>query len=423
MSISTQPNTKENILEIDGSILEGGGQILRISISLSIIVDIPIIIYNIRKGRPNPGLQNQHLNTCLSIKELFKGYSIEGTSLNSTKISLFKQKEEEVLSKEDYMIDLNGAGSIGLAIQQLLPCILLMSKKEMIKINLKGGTIVSFSPSTYYLKDCLFQILNKIMNVEVIIDLKKHGLYPEGRGDVNLFIKNIYNSIENKESKGFSGINITEKKNLYKVLIRTIRTSNLVEYKEGKGHKIEKNLRKTIVKSLIENGYSVNPDSEEDFNENDENNDNLVYIDIQYEDEIVNISSKSKSYVYVIEAIFYYENTIIYHEEKYCGKKDINNETMILMSEKLVEDITRTIENKYKCLDEYTVDHLLVFMCLSSEESIIHIDNLSLHSETAIFIIKKFIPDLEIEVSSLEDKSNGNIGKKIKIKKIIINIT
>ena len=64
--------TKEPLLEIDGSILEGGGQIIRISISLSFLLNIPIKINNIRAKRDNPGLQKQHLTCTEFILKTFK---------------------------------------------------------------------------------------------------------------------------------------------------------------------------------------------------------------------------------------------------------------------------------------------------------------------------------------------------------------
>ena len=84
----THHYSKENPLKIDGSILEGGGQILRISISMSYLLGIPIEIRNIRKKRDNPGLQRQHLTCTKFITSLYNTKDVSGLQLNSGEINL-----------------------------------------------------------------------------------------------------------------------------------------------------------------------------------------------------------------------------------------------------------------------------------------------------------------------------------------------
>ena len=80
--------SKDNPLQIDGSILEGGGQILRIAISMSYLLGIPIKIRNIRSKRDNPGLQRQHLTCTKFITSLYDSQDVSGLQLNSDEINL-----------------------------------------------------------------------------------------------------------------------------------------------------------------------------------------------------------------------------------------------------------------------------------------------------------------------------------------------
>ena len=75
-----QPDT---LKIIDGSQGEGGGQILRSALALSMCTGTPIRIENIRAGRKKPGLLRQHL-TCVLASQAVCGARVEGAVLGST---------------------------------------------------------------------------------------------------------------------------------------------------------------------------------------------------------------------------------------------------------------------------------------------------------------------------------------------------
>ena len=45
-----------DVIEIDGSFGEGGGQIIRTSLSLAALTGKPVTVYNVRARRTKPGL-------------------------------------------------------------------------------------------------------------------------------------------------------------------------------------------------------------------------------------------------------------------------------------------------------------------------------------------------------------------------------
>jgi hypothetical protein len=145
---------------------------------MSYLLGIPISIRNIRSKRDNPGLQRQHLTCSKFITSLYNTKDVTGLQLNSGNIVLVPTKlfiKNE--NNEEIKCILNSAGSIGLMIQQLLPCVLFseIENKESKEINitLTGGTLVKFSPTIYYLNEVLFPILEKNMNIKASCDLIK----------------------------------------------------------------------------------------------------------------------------------------------------------------------------------------------------------------------------------------------------------
>ena len=164
------------LIEIDGSYGEGGGQILRTSVSLAALTMKPIRISKIRTGRPKPGLKRQHLSGIKLTGELVDA-SIEGLEIGSTEISFIPNQRRG----GSFSIDIGTAGSISLILQAVLPPAVLAP--EPINFQIRGGTDVKWSPPVDYLKNVFCPVLRRFGSI-VEIEQKKRGHYPKGGGEV-----------------------------------------------------------------------------------------------------------------------------------------------------------------------------------------------------------------------------------------------
>lgn len=104
------------MIEIDGSLGEAGGQILRTAFSLSVITKKPCHVFNIRSSRPKPGLATQHLTAIKSLAQLCDG-ELEGDFLDSKEVRFYPGK----IRSQNLNIKIDTAGSITLALQALIP--------------------------------------------------------------------------------------------------------------------------------------------------------------------------------------------------------------------------------------------------------------------------------------------------------------
>ncbi|AKB53038.1 RNA 3'-terminal-phosphate cyclase [Methanosarcina sp. A14] len=169
------------MLEIEGSYGEGGGQLVRTAVALSAVTGKGIRITNIRKNRPSPGLKQQHLKALETAARICKA-QISGLFPGSTEISFVPVE----IKGGKYDIDIGTAGSITLLLQCIMPA--LPFAKEKIKLTIKGGTDVAWSPTTDYLQHITFRALEKL-GYSGSITLKEHGYYPKGGGKVSAYFK------------------------------------------------------------------------------------------------------------------------------------------------------------------------------------------------------------------------------------------
>jgi len=171
------------IIEVDGSTGEGGGQILRTSISLSIATNTPVHIFNIRSKRPNPGIQPQHYMAIKAAASLSDA-ELVNVKLSSESIFFKPKKVSDKVSR----IDIGTAGSIPLVLQTLVPC--LVTSKLQCPIELIGGTDVKWSPTIDYIK-YVFSPLLKDIGIKLYLEIKKRGYYPKGGGKVIFAVENM----------------------------------------------------------------------------------------------------------------------------------------------------------------------------------------------------------------------------------------
>ena len=169
------------MIEIDGSIGEGGGQVLRSSLTLSLITGKKFSIKNIRSQRKKTGLRQQHLKAVIAAKKIGNA-DVTGNHISSTEVNFAPYKNRTGRFK----IDIGTAGSTSLIIQTIyLPLGLLNSKSSVL---LSGGTHTLWAPCFHYLKYNWLPYLAKL-GIDIDLELLEAGYYPRGGGRVKAIFK------------------------------------------------------------------------------------------------------------------------------------------------------------------------------------------------------------------------------------------
>ncbi|MBQ7606412.1 MAG: RNA 3'-phosphate cyclase [Desulfovibrionaceae bacterium] len=168
------------ILMIDGSAGEGGGQILRTSLALSMALGTPFHLLNIRAGRPKPGLRPQHL-ACVKAAQEICGAAVQGAELDSREIIF----EPGTVKGGNYRFDIGTGGSCMLLLQAILPPLLTADAPSTITVT--GGTHVPLAPPFEFLRDCLFPRLEE-MGPKLTASIEKIGYMFEGGGSITVTV-------------------------------------------------------------------------------------------------------------------------------------------------------------------------------------------------------------------------------------------
>ena len=322
------------MIDIDGSHGEGGGQILRTAIGLSVFFREPVKITNIRANRPNPGIKPQHYVSINSLKRLCNAET-KGLEIGSSTLTY---KPDDFVGG-DHKFDIGTAGSVTLAFQAIILASLKTDK--IINIKLKGGTDVKWSPSWDYFKHVFLPILN---NTGLKIDTKliKRGYYPKGGGEAEITIHpcNKIKPIKLEIPQEFTDVN------------GIINISNLPEH-------ISSRLKHAVIKNLLQYNYKSSIEVE---------------------------TSESLSPGVGLTIWAEKNDTIL--GSTILGERGVSSEEIGRIA---TVNLLNEIKSK-STIDVHSFDQILPYMAIAKEngQSFCIIQKISSHAQTNMWIIKQF---------------------------------
>lgn len=164
------------MIELDGATGEGGGQILRSALTLSMVTGQPFRIRNIRANRSKPGLMRQHLVAVQAAAHISDAV-VSDAQVGSTSLTFVPKQ----VRSGDYQFAIGTAGSCTLVLQTVMLALLFADGPSTVRIT--GGTHNPMAPPAHFLQRAYCRVL-ETMGAQVDIGLVRCGFYPAGGGVV-----------------------------------------------------------------------------------------------------------------------------------------------------------------------------------------------------------------------------------------------
>lgn len=175
------------MLTLDGSQGEGGGQIVRTALFLSLLLRQPVQIDCIRAGREKPGLKPQHA-TILRLLQQMTDSKIKGGEVGSSTLTF----EPGRLQAGSHKADIGTAGCIPLLLQTILP--VAVATPGTTRVEVRGGTHVPFGPTMDWLEQAYLPYLRRLADID--INVERVGFAPEGGGRVTVEVRQTHSAAD-----------------------------------------------------------------------------------------------------------------------------------------------------------------------------------------------------------------------------------
>ncbi|HVF57056.1 MAG TPA: RNA 3'-terminal phosphate cyclase [Pyrinomonadaceae bacterium] len=169
------------MLSIDGSFGEGGGQIIRTSLALSLVTGRAFRAYNVHARRQKPGLQRQHLTAVLAAGEIGRA-KIDGAGVGSKEFTF----TPGAVTPGEYVFPIGTAGSTTLVLQAVLPPLMIASAPSL--LTFEGGTHNVHAPPFEFIQKTFLPLVGR-MGPRVHMELRRYGFYPPGGGRFNVYVE------------------------------------------------------------------------------------------------------------------------------------------------------------------------------------------------------------------------------------------
>jgi RNA 3'-terminal phosphate cyclase (ATP) len=176
------------MMTINGAQGEGGGQVLRTSLSLAAVTGRPVRIYDIRAGRSRPGLRPQHLTVVHALAAICRA-QVDGAAIGSQQLTFHPRARPQA---GDYQFDVKdaaphgSAGSVTLIAHALLWPLLFAAAPS--RVILRGGTHVPFSPPFHHLADVAQPAFTRF-GADFEVTMGAWGWLPAGEGEIVLDVE------------------------------------------------------------------------------------------------------------------------------------------------------------------------------------------------------------------------------------------
>ncbi|KAI0928221.1 hypothetical protein AcW1_005532 [Taiwanofungus camphoratus] len=340
------PLTLMPSLLIDGSVLEGGGQLLRNSVALSALLSRPITIQNIRHNRKPPGLKAQHAAGIRLVTDICSG-QLTGCSIGSKAIEF---RPGPIQVGNIFTADPQTAGSTTLLFQIALPCLLFSPVLELSDssvLTLRGGTNALQAPQIDYTANVFLPFLQRRLGLSPKLKIRKRGFYPKGGGEVTVSVPPTRGPLPS--------VTLTHRGPITAVAGRA--------YVAGLPRHLAEQMRDSAAAVLVKAGIDLG----------------LVDINAVREKEAEAVGSGSGIVLWAET-----ENGCVFGGSA-VGRK---GRSPAEVGEEAAEELARNLAHG-GCVDEYMQDQMIIFLALAQGRSTVRTGPLTLHTKTAIWVAEQ----------------------------------